>query len=760
MTAAAPAPAPAPEPSTDAATPERDVRMTIWEHLEELRRRIIKAAIGVIVVTVVAWCFRVELLAWLVIPYQHTWLVKFNKPLVLQTLAPADAFLGYLELSLTAGIVGAAPVIFYQLWSFISPGLYRKEKRLIVPFVFFSTTLFLSGVAFAYYVAFPFTFNYFLSLLGEVRQGVELTQIVTLEFFLDFATRFLLVLRRRLRAAALHRVPRAREHRHAQAAPQVRAVGDGARVRSRRGRDARSRGDEPDRGQRRAHRALFPVDPDRLHAQAQGQGPRRSAEDVKPRTQPSPAHGRWGKKVSHPLSFHADDPRVRCLNDRPTNPRGEFVLYWMQVFRRAEDNAALAYAIERANELGVPCLVYEALRPDYPHASDRIHTFVLEGARDVAAGLEQRGVTHAFFLPRTPAEARGVVAKLAARSCAVVSDDFPSFVVPAHHAAAAKRAPCSYLVVDDCAVVPMALLAKPETAARTIRPKVLRALPDWLRPLAEPVPRVHRPARLELPFDPVKLARVDVGELVAGCAIDHAVPAVEETRGGTKEAEKRLRAFVKGRLATYAGDRNDPTRDATSGLSPYLHFGMISPQARRARGTRLGERGIGRGVPRTAPRATCARLQLRPHRPDHAHWSALPAWARATLQAHAGDARYVDLSLEDLEAARTPDALWNATMRELRARGTIQPYARMLWGKLPLTWMRRPEDAHAAVVHLNDRWALDGRDPDGYANVSWCFGLHDRPWPERAIFGTVRAMTSTSARKKLDFEDYIARWRR
>jgi sec-independent protein translocase protein TatC len=204
MTAAAPAPdAPGSDGPTDAQispndqggavqAPTGDVRMTIWEHLEELRRRIIKAALGVVVTTVVGWCFRTEILAWVVAPYQRTWMTRFHKELVLQTLAPADAFLGYLELSLTAGIVGAAPVIFYQLWAFISPGLYRKEKRLIVPFVFFSSILFLSGVAFAYYVAFPFTFNYFLSLLGEVRQGVELTQIVTLEQFLDFATRFLL----------------------------------------------------------------------------------------------------------------------------------------------------------------------------------------------------------------------------------------------------------------------------------------------------------------------------------------------------------------------------------------------------------------------------------------------------------------------------------------------------------------------------------------------------------------------------------------
>jgi sec-independent protein translocase protein TatC len=166
--------------------------MSIWEHLDELRARLVKAAISVLVTTLAAWAFHVQLLDWAVTPYRHAWDQRFHRTLVLQTLAPADAFFGYFELSLTAGIVAAVPVIFYQLWSFISPGLYRKEKRLIMPFVLFSTTLFLSGVAFAYYVAFPFTFSYFLSLLGEVGQGVELTQIVTLQFFIDFATRFLL----------------------------------------------------------------------------------------------------------------------------------------------------------------------------------------------------------------------------------------------------------------------------------------------------------------------------------------------------------------------------------------------------------------------------------------------------------------------------------------------------------------------------------------------------------------------------------------
>jgi sec-independent protein translocase protein TatC len=186
------APAPVHESTGGPAPPATETKMTIWEHLEELRRRVIKAAVGVLGTTIIAWSFRERLLAELVKPYQRTWLEHFHKPLVLQTLAPADAFLGYLELSLTAAVVASAPIIFYQLWAFISPGLYRKEKRLIVPFVLFSTVLFLSGVAFAYYVAFPFTFNYFMSLLGPISEGVELTQIVTLEFFLDFATRFLL----------------------------------------------------------------------------------------------------------------------------------------------------------------------------------------------------------------------------------------------------------------------------------------------------------------------------------------------------------------------------------------------------------------------------------------------------------------------------------------------------------------------------------------------------------------------------------------
>jgi deoxyribodipyrimidine photo-lyase len=457
------------------------------------------------------------------------------------------------------------------------------------------------------------------------------------------------------------------------------------------------------------------------------------------------------------LRFLLRDPRVRRLNERSIRPSGEFVLYFMQLFRRVEDNAALAWAIERANELGMPCVVYEALRPDHPHASDRIHAFVLQGAKDNAARARTRGLAHAFFLPRRADEWRGVVAKLAARAALVVSDDHPTRVVLVENAIAARRAPCAYVVVDDCAVLPIGLLLDAQSGERAMRAKVHRALGDWLRPLDEPSPRVAPPRRLDLPFDPVDLEKADVHELVASCEIDHGVPPVD-CIGGASAGEQRLQAFVRGRLATYDVDRNDPSRDGTSRLSPYLHFGMVSARraALEARAWGAGE-GLDGFLEQILVRRTLSFVFARA-RPDHASYSALPDWARSTLAAHERDRRHADLTLSDLEASRSPDELWNAAMNELRHRGAIQPYARMLWGKLPLLWMREPAAAHAAVMHLNDKWALDGRDPIGYANVSWCFGLHDRPWPERPVFGAVRAMTSASGRRKLDFESYVTRW--
>jgi deoxyribodipyrimidine photo-lyase len=467
------------------------------------------------------------------------------------------------------------------------------------------------------------------------------------------------------------------------------------------------------------------------------------------------------------LRFSGDDVRIRRWNDEPVRAAhegGEYVLYFCHAYRRGRDNAALAYAIERANELSLPCLFYESIRPDYPHASDRHHAFAIECARDDAYECAARGVTHAFFLPRTRDEARGMVAKVASRAALVVSDEHPGFIHPAQNAAVAKHAGCAYVTVDDACGVPMALFPNEESAARTLRPKLLKVQGAWLAPLADPNPRVSAP-RISLPFDPVDLTRddLDVAKLVAGCAIDHRVPPVAALPGGSRAAQSRLERFVRQRLAAYATDRNDPDRPATTGLSPYLHWGAIS-----ARGVAIAvrdearERGLAEAGDALLEQLLVRRglaFNFAARRDAPSSYEALPAWARATLAAHARDPRPALVSREDLDAARSPDELWNAAQLELRATGVIHNYARMLWGKCVLTWTREPAEAHALLVHMNDRYALDGRDPDGWANIGWCFGLHDRPWPERAVFGTVRCMTTRSARSKLDFEGYVDRAR-
>jgi deoxyribodipyrimidine photo-lyase len=465
--------------------------------------------------------------------------------------------------------------------------------------------------------------------------------------------------------------------------------------------------------------------------------------------------------MSETIRFTDEDPRVRRLNAarvRTKSEGGEHVVYWCQMQRRPEDNAALAYAIEEANRLGVPCVVYEAIRPDYPYASDRLHAFVLEGIADMRAGLEARGVGYAFFLPRKKGDSRGVLKKLAARAALIVTDDYPTFVVATHLEKAAGIVDCALVAVDDCAVLPMALFPHEEYAARTIRPKVLRAQAEWLRPLHEPRVKHAATARLEWPFEPMP-ANADVAELLASCAIDHAVtPVTGEFPGGATAAHARLSGFVRRKLPGYIVDRNEPSRDGTSHLSPYLHWGMISA---RAVALAVDEAGRDAGVREQADSFLEQLLVRRGlafnfarHNPQHATYAGIPDWAKKTLAEHAHDKRPELVPFEAMERAETPDPLWNASQRELLRRGIIQNYPRMLWGKIPMLWSS-PEEAHRRVTVLNDKYALDGRDPDGYTNIAWCFGKHDRPWPERAIYGKVRTMTTRSAMSKLDFDDYV-----
>ncbi len=286
-------------------------------------------------------------------------------------------------------------------------------------------------------------------------------------------------------------------------------------------------------------------------------------------------------------------------------------------------------------------------------------------------------------------------------------------------------------------------------------------LPDYLQPVAEK--KIARPWKTGILAEdaacgfatPVK--RDDIPALVASCEIDHSIPPSTSFVGGQREAGRHLEEFLENRLRRYAGDRNEPSRHATSNMSPYLHFGMISAleialkvKAQAAdHGFMAGEyleelivrRELAFNFARFAPHANSL--------------SVLPDWCLATMREHAKDKRDPQYSAKELEAANTYDPLWNATQRELLLRGKIHGYYRMYWGKKIIEWSPTYEKALEAMIDLHDRYALDGRDPNTYTNILWCFGLHDSPWGKRPIFGSLRYMSFEGMKRKTDINAYI-----
>lgn len=433
------------------------------------------------------------------------------------------------------------------------------------------------------------------------------------------------------------------------------------------------------------------------------------------------------------------------------NARGEYVLYWMQSARRLRRNPALDYAIERANAAGLPVVVYESIRPDYPSANDRIHTFVLQGVRANAAGAAARGLRYHFFLPRTAGEARGVVRKLSERARLVVTDEFPTFVVREHARRFVATAPVAVHLFDGNGILPMRAFAAEQYSAKVLRDRARKMFPEYWAPFADVAPRRQFKGSIDLPsydgLDPERAA--------ASCAIEHSV-APAPAAGGRDHALRLLQHFVSERLDGYA-ERRNLDNAYTSGLSPYLHFGHLGAHE-------LAEAVLLSGAPEADVDAFIESLVIRRelsfnmcfYHEDHATLGALPEWAKRTLDKHRGDRRSPVYSYEELAQANTHDRLWNLAQRALLACGTMHGYLRMLWGKKIIEWSETPEHAHAAMVRLFETYALDGRDPNTHAGILWCFGKHDRPWgPERPIFGTVRYMSTEAAgRKKMRLDDY------
>lgn len=447
--------------------------------------------------------------------------------------------------------------------------------------------------------------------------------------------------------------------------------------------------------------------------------------------------------------------RVLQLNDKSVNPNARYVLYWMQMYKRLDNNHSLIYAIRRANELKLPLVVYEGLKYYYPWASDRIHTFILEGVEEKRKAFEALGIRYVFYLQQDASSPKNTVAALARDAALIVTDDFPCFIIPEHNRRIAERAEIPVFAVDSNGVVPMSKFDKEEYAAYTIRPKIKKLLDRFLKPL--PFESIEIPSvGLEIDCPETLVTADNIRDLVATCDIDHTVPASEHYRGGTIEGRERLRKFVDEILPDYDTARSKPDRDGSSRLSAYLHFGYLSPLeiALAVRDADAPQESIDAYLEELIVRRELS-YNMTLFNDKYDSLEALPAWVHKTMRAHAGDERQYVYSLEQLENGETQDELWNAAQREMVVTGEMHNYVRMLWGKNVIAWSPSYEVAFETLVHLNNKYCLDGRNPNSYCGILWCFGKHDRPWMERPVFGQIRYMTSGSTGKKFDSKKYI-----
>lgn len=468
--------------------------------------------------------------------------------------------------------------------------------------------------------------------------------------------------------------------------------------------------------------------------------------------------GPFGRGCHHEKSRVRD--RIRKLNDAPFREKAGFVLYWSQMNRRARSNHALDYAIELADERDLPVLFYEGLTCTYRQANDRLHTFMLEGVAETARAVKARGIGYAFYLRRRREDANDIVYRLAEDAAAVVTDDYPTFIAAEHNRRVPARLGAATFAVDSSCIVPMNRFEKHEYAAYTIRPKIARMLPEYLVPAEDRKPRrVWRGGAakgLAAGID-VEVTSRNIPELVASCEIDHRVRPSTGFTGGSAAAEGRLSRFLERNLKRYARERNQPASHATSNLSPYLHFGHISAleiatrtKEHAARHRLVANEFLEELIVRRELAFNHARFGTDPQ-----GFGDLPDWAKKTMREHAADRRDPSYTAGQLERAETHDAVWNAAQKELLLRGTIHGYYRMYWGKKIIEWTPGYREALDIMIHLHDRYALDGRDPNTYTNILWCFGLHDRPWFDRPVFGVMRYMSYDGLKRKTDIEGYI-----
>jgi deoxyribodipyrimidine photo-lyase len=481
------------------------------------------------------------------------------------------------------------------------------------------------------------------------------------------------------------------------------------------------------------------------------------------------------------------DIRIEACNRQPVRSDGSYILYWMNASRRLNWNYALQRAVEWAEKLQRPLLVVETLPCDSPHANLRHHHFALDGMADDVRNMTERPPGYYPFVERKPGEILELLTSLAQPACLAVTDLRPLREALRDTQQLAERLPILLERVDSNGILPLRAADREFTTAYSLRRFLQRnLLPHLLHmPLADPLADV---SFLPAPALPTSILErwPAAGDLLTGSREGlHHLPIGQDTeplttKGGSVAARHALEVFLREHLDRYQSHRNQPQQEVTSGLSPYLRWGHISSHqivqqlfdlegwhpsnlSLETRGRRSGWWGLGADAEAFLDQLITWRelgylFCLR--RDDYDHFESLPAWAQTTLRGHAADPRPYLYSLQQLEAGETHDPLWNAAQMQLVSEGRLHNYLRMLWGKKVLQWSSSPQRAMATMIELNDRYALDGCDPNSYSGIGWVLGRFDRAWgPQRPVFGKIRYMSSRNTARKVAVDAYMTRYR-
>jgi len=437
--------------------------------------------------------------------------------------------------------------------------------------------------------------------------------------------------------------------------------------------------------------------------------------------------------------------RIKVLNRKGVQ-KGKYVLYWMQASQRTEYNHALEFAVVKANELWQPLIVFFGITDQFPEANGRHYTFMLEGLKEVKHSLKKRGI-QMVILHKLPEVG---VLQLGKKASLTVVDRGYLKIQKAWRDDASKKMECQLIQVETDVIVPVEETSpKEEYAAATIRSKIMRKLNAFLVPLKEHQPIIDS---LSLDFDSFDIE--DSAKAISKLRIDRSVKSVDSFHGGTKEANGHLQIFLESKLDRFPELRNDPTLDYLSHMSPYLHFGQISSLYIALKVKQTRSPGIDAFLEELIVRRELS-MNFIFYNERYDSLEALPDWAKKTLRTHQKDRRPYLYTPEKLEKAGTHDPYWNAAQKEMVIHGKMHGYMRMYWGKKILEWSKTPEEALKIALYLNNKYELDGRDPNGFTGVAWCFGKHDRPWGERSVFGNVRYMNDKGLKRKFDADKYV-----